>query len=431
MINTTVEEEGDNCANGGIKIEVGLDANNNGVLDNDEIDSSKTKFICNGAAGQDGLDSSGGSLSNTSSEIPYYDTVSSQASFDLSDNGKNIVYAYGGPVNDNANATSRGDEVKVVRISENGFAQLGQTIDLNFSWGPTVGGVGINEDGSKIYISVLNDTKFYDLIENQWTLITSISGTDRYNVRISDDWSTLMSVSSAGNVSIYKRNGNSWALNSSFDTLLGASPINKRAFDINFDGSIISVCDYNYTGEIDRQGICKIFTNQNGIWDNLGQDLFGISTLDSFGYSTSLSNDGLTIAISSSNGDYQSYTAAVDVFKYDIDSKTWLSAVNEKLSMNAGTDRLGFSALSLSNDGSRVSLAPNYTGVNGLTSIYTFTISNNSFSQQSTTALTGKIQGEVGAGNKIIEQNGIIFYLKRFNDWQNSNIINPSIIVLP
>ena len=99
--------------------------------------------------------------------------------------------------------------------------------------------------------------------------------------------------------------------------------------------------------------------------------------------------------------------------------------------MNAGQDRLGFTALSLSNDGSRVSLAPNYSGVNGLTSIYTFTISNNSFFQQNTTALTGKIQGEVASGNKIIEQNGIIFYLKKYTDWQNVDIINPSIIVLP
>jgi len=48
LINTTTEPAGANCANGGIKIEVGLDVNSNGVLDSGEINSSLTKYICNG-----------------------------------------------------------------------------------------------------------------------------------------------------------------------------------------------------------------------------------------------------------------------------------------------------------------------------------------------------------------------------------------------
>ena len=37
----------ENCENGGIKLEVGLDTNDNGILDEDEIDNTLTNFICN------------------------------------------------------------------------------------------------------------------------------------------------------------------------------------------------------------------------------------------------------------------------------------------------------------------------------------------------------------------------------------------------
>ena len=37
LTETTPEPPGENCANGGIKIEVGIDANGNGALDADEV----------------------------------------------------------------------------------------------------------------------------------------------------------------------------------------------------------------------------------------------------------------------------------------------------------------------------------------------------------------------------------------------------------
>jgi hypothetical protein len=54
LIKTTTEPAGANCPNGGTKIETGLDANGNGVLDAGEVNSSQTKYVCNG----------GGSTSN-------------------------------------------------------------------------------------------------------------------------------------------------------------------------------------------------------------------------------------------------------------------------------------------------------------------------------------------------------------------------------
>lgn len=54
LINLLEEAPGSNCANGGFFIEVGLDVNSNDVLDTDEVNMNT--FICNGIDGNDGVD---------------------------------------------------------------------------------------------------------------------------------------------------------------------------------------------------------------------------------------------------------------------------------------------------------------------------------------------------------------------------------------
>jgi len=61
LIKTTTESAGVNCTNGGTKIETGLDANSNGVLDASEINTAQTKYVCNGV---NNGSSSSGSTSN-------------------------------------------------------------------------------------------------------------------------------------------------------------------------------------------------------------------------------------------------------------------------------------------------------------------------------------------------------------------------------
>jgi hypothetical protein len=60
LINTTIEVAGQNCTNGGIKIETGIDTNNDGVLGADEVNSSQTKYLCNGSDGTDGTNGTDG-----------------------------------------------------------------------------------------------------------------------------------------------------------------------------------------------------------------------------------------------------------------------------------------------------------------------------------------------------------------------------------
>jgi hypothetical protein len=54
LVKTTTETAGVNCTTGGVKLEYGLDTNNNGVLDVIEINASLTKYVCNGVTGPQG-----------------------------------------------------------------------------------------------------------------------------------------------------------------------------------------------------------------------------------------------------------------------------------------------------------------------------------------------------------------------------------------
>ena len=57
LIKTITEPSGANCTNGGTKIETGLDANGNGVLDVGEENASQTKYVCNGVGNSGGTSS--------------------------------------------------------------------------------------------------------------------------------------------------------------------------------------------------------------------------------------------------------------------------------------------------------------------------------------------------------------------------------------
>ena len=54
LVATTTVTSGVQCPTGGVKLEYGLDINNNGLLDAAEITSSLTKYVCNGAVGATG-----------------------------------------------------------------------------------------------------------------------------------------------------------------------------------------------------------------------------------------------------------------------------------------------------------------------------------------------------------------------------------------
>jgi hypothetical protein len=51
LIKTTAEPTGSNCAVGGTKIETGIDANSNGILEISEVDNTQTTYVCGSSTG--------------------------------------------------------------------------------------------------------------------------------------------------------------------------------------------------------------------------------------------------------------------------------------------------------------------------------------------------------------------------------------------
>ena len=49
LTRTTKEPAGANCTYGGTKFETGIDANNNGTLEDNEVTTTQTKYVCSGA----------------------------------------------------------------------------------------------------------------------------------------------------------------------------------------------------------------------------------------------------------------------------------------------------------------------------------------------------------------------------------------------
>ena len=90
LINTSDEAAGDNCANGGVKIEVGEDTNADGILDTDEVDDSLTRYVCNGTDGEDGSGSGIGTIGGASafmSLVPIEMGLSNLTTSSLSPDG--------------------------------------------------------------------------------------------------------------------------------------------------------------------------------------------------------------------------------------------------------------------------------------------------------------------------------------------------------
>jgi hypothetical protein len=52
---TTNEAAGANCATGGVRLQLGADANRNGTLDAGEVNAALTRYVCNGAQGPQGI----------------------------------------------------------------------------------------------------------------------------------------------------------------------------------------------------------------------------------------------------------------------------------------------------------------------------------------------------------------------------------------
>ncbi len=82
LISTVIEQPGDNCANGGYRLDVGLDNNSNGTLDVDEVSTSE--YVCNGDSSDFSYQSYASLISQTGTDDPTEQVLENSLNLNIS-----------------------------------------------------------------------------------------------------------------------------------------------------------------------------------------------------------------------------------------------------------------------------------------------------------------------------------------------------------
>lgn len=163
----------------------------------------------------------------------------------------------------------------------------------------------------------------------------------------------------AGHVRIYNFNGTNWAQKGG-DIDGEAGDRFGWDVDISDNGNRIVVGATHNTNTVGFEaGKTSVFEYTNNNWTQLGQDLFGESLVDWFGYSVSISGDGNVIASSALQNDGGAPNSG-NVRVFQLMGNNWMQAGTDMDAENIG-DWFGY-AIDLSNTGATLAVgALNYT----------------------------------------------------------------------
>lgn len=208
----------------------------------------------------------------------------------------------------------------------------------------------------------------------QWTQLgQSIDGTSSgdgsgVSVAISEDGSIVaigadsnngIGFSSSGYVRVFENQAGTW--NQLGQTLEGNGGFDQFGYTISLsdNGNFLAIASDSFSPSVSipNRGKVQIFENQSGTWTQVGQDLEGEVAQDYFGFSISLSGDGTKIAIGAPFND-EGYMKV-----YENQSGTW-TQIGQKIIGEVVGDQSGF-MVSLSADGNTVAVGADSNDGNG------------------------------------------------------------------
>jgi len=146
----------------------------------------------------------------------------------------------------------------------------------------------------------------------------------------------------------YDWNGSSWISTNTFNGGTNSSKAG-RSVAISSNGNIIAVGDHKYNASSIESGAVKVWEFGSS-WIQKGSDLVGAANGDLFGWSTDLSSDGTILAVGAIYHD--SSKGHVQIFEWNGSAWVQKGSDIDGLSMN---DQCGYS-VSLSNDGLTVAI---------------------------------------------------------------------------
>ena len=173
----------------------------------------------------------------------------------------------------------------------------------------------------------------------------------------------------AGHVRVYQQNPANTTIAPIGWTQIG-NDINGEASNDYFgtsvslsaDGSILAIGASNNDGSGADAGHVRVYQNQSGSWNQIGQDIDGEAADDRSGYCVSLSADGNKVAIGAIYND-GSGTDAGHVRVYQYNGTSW-TLIGSDINGEEDYDVSGWS-VSLSGDGSTVAIGAKNNNGNG------------------------------------------------------------------
>ena len=355
LINTSDEAVGDNCANGGVKIEVGEDTNADGILDTDEVDDSLTRYVCNGTDGEDGADGQNGSGSGLISGNPNSDDIFSlvyegytASHFKLSHDGTKILVSTRGTYPD-------GYSIEIFDITQNGLAKIGNTITTTNGMNQFL----ISNDGSKIYSSktIGQTADIYENISGQWQITSTFNKPLSYNLVAVSNNDSLIMMSASSNFLPNEQtifygldNNNEWNQIFSADFYAG-NLYGPHSHTLNTFSEAISG---SYNG-LSNNGNIIVYEHTNNQVSQKGNSIYGLNNNE---YITGFSFDDLG---NNFVHQYQTTEGNNTIFKlrayeYFNSSNNWIQKGNDIQVSSYSGNRLSINHQRVANDGQSILL---------------------------------------------------------------------------
>ena len=240
------------------------------------------------------------------------------------------------------NIDSIGNKTGVVRIYKNinsNWKKIGSDIEGEAAYDYFGHSVSLSSDGSVVAIGAnKNDAtgpyaghvRVFTNDSDNWVQIGSdIDGENAYDYfgsAVSLSANGLILAAGAykhdsdgtykGHVRVFKNENNSWVqIGSSIDGVADNDHAGS-SISLSSNGSILAIGSYGNDDGGDDCGHVRVFQNNNGSWEQIGNDIRGLNAGDHFGHSVDLSDDGSFLAVGANlNDDNGTSSGHVRVFQ--------------------------------------------------------------------------------------------------------------------
>ncbi|MDC1336839.1 Ig-like domain-containing protein, partial [Flavobacteriaceae bacterium] len=276
--------------------------------------------------------------------------------------------------------------IKIIEGYLSSFNQIGSDIDGEAEGDQSGGSISFNEDATIMAIgAAYNDgngtdsghVRVYKHSVDSWTQIgedidgeaaTDWSG--RSSISLSSD-GTIVAIGASGNddsgsyaghVRIYNYNGTAWnQLGADIDGD-AAGDISGSSVSLSSDGKTVAIGSSESDQNGENSGLVKIYNYNGSSWTQLGNEINGQSAIDNSGYSVSLSSNGTVVAIGAPlNNGNGAQSGHVRIYSYNGSNWTQLGT---DIDGEAAIDQSGYSVF-LSSNGKRVAIGANKNDGNG------------------------------------------------------------------